>query len=150
MTVSSPEGQRLPAAGPIGAYQTFQIAVPLETHWRPATCEEVDCEQYRNGWRVRVQGLSESDVYAIANSGRKFTRLDVAETETWLVFEPGQSCFRASEHRLPLGRPELFVVRDGDWRGNPTGNVYQHKRAEDWVDQFSVNQGKIAEAIERG
>lgn len=150
MTVPSPEGQRLPPAGPVQAYQTFQISSPLETHWRPATCAEVDCPQYLNGWRVRVEGLSEADVYAIANSGRKYTRRDIAEGETWLIFEAGQSCFAASQHRLPLGRPELFVVRDGDWRGNPTGHVRRHKRAEDWVDQFANNQDRIAEAIERG
>lgn len=150
MTVSSPEGQRLPAAGPVSAYQTFQIAAPLATHWREATCAEVACEQYLTGWRVRLDFLSDADRWAIHNSGRHFVRHDVAAGETWLAFEAGQPCFRASEHRLPLGRPELYVVRDGDWRGNPTGSVYQHKRADDWVDQFSTNQDKLAEAIERG
>lgn len=142
--------QRLMPNLPVAAYQTFQIAMPLETHWRPATCAEVDCEQYLNGWRVRLDYLSEEDRWAIHRSGRRYLRHDVAEGETWLVFEAGQPCFRTSEHRAPLGRPELYVVRDGDWRGNPTGSVYRHKRAEDWRDQFATNQDKIAEAVERG
>lgn len=150
MTISSPEGQRIPPNMPIGAYQTFQISAPLETHWRPATCAEVDCAQYLGGWRVRVEGLAEADVYAIANSGRRYVRHDVAEGETWLVFGPGQSCFAASEHRVPLGRPELFVVRDGDWRGNPTGQVRKHANAEDWVDQFATHQDRVARAIQEG
>lgn len=150
MTISSPEGQRLAPLAPAHAYQTFQIASPLETHWRPATCAEVDCAQYLNGWRVRVEGLSEADVYAIAGSGRRYDRHDVAEGETWLVFSPGQACFRASEHKLPLGRPELFVVRGGDWRGNPIGDVRKHTRPEDWVDEFANHQDRVARAAQEG
>jgi len=150
MTVSSPEGQRLPPAGPAAAYQTFQIASPLETHWRPATCAEVNCEQHLHGWRVRLDGLSDADRWAIHNSGRHFVRHDVAAGETWLVFEPGQDCFAAAEHRVPLGKPELYVVRGGDWRGNPTREFRQHTSAESWVDEFAANQDKVAEVIERG
>lgn len=150
MTVSSDDGQRLTPAGPPAAYRTFQIAMPLETHWRPATCAEVDCPQYLNGWRVRLDGLSEEDRWAIHRSGRHFVRHDIAAGETWLVFEPGQACFAASEHRAPLGKPELFIVKGGDWRANPTGEFRQHSSAESWVDEFATNQNKIAEVIERG
>lgn len=148
--IKTDDGMRLEPNLPAHVYQTFQISMPLETHWRSATCAEVDCPQYLNGWRVRLNPLSEADRWAIHHSGLKYTRLDVAEGETWLVFEAGQSCFAASEHRVPLGRPELFVVRGGDWRGNPTNEVYQHKRPEDWVDHFATNQDKIAEVVERG
>jgi hypothetical protein len=140
---------RLEPNMPVGAYRTFQIASPIETHWRPATCEESDCEQYANGWRVRVEGLSPEDLHAIRTSGRQFRQVDVAEGETWLVFEPGQRCFKAATHKVPLGRPELYVVRDGDWRGNPTRQSFQHSSAESWVDQFATHQDKLAEAIER-
>lgn len=150
MTVSSPEGERIPPNMPPAAYQTFQIASPIETHWRPATCEEAGCEQYANGWRVRVEGLSEADLHAIRTSGRKSQRVDVADGETWLVFEPGQPCFKAAAHRVPLGRPELFIVKGGDWRGNPRGDFKQHQRPEDWIDQFANHQDKLAETLEHG
>jgi hypothetical protein len=141
---------RLEPNMPVSAYQTFQVASPLATHWRPATCEEADCEQYANGWRVRVEGLSPEDLHAIRTSGRQFHSVDVAEGETWLVFEPGQPCFKAAAHKVPLGRPELYVVRGGDWRGNPRHEIKQHQRAEDWVDHFATHQDKLAESIERG
>jgi len=141
---------RLEPNMPVGAYQTFQIASPIETHWRSATCEESGCEQYANGWRVRVEGLRPEDLHAIRTSGRRFRPVDVAEGETWLVFEPGQPCFKAATHKVPLGRPELFVVRDGDWRGNPTRQSYQHSSADAWVDHFATHQDKLAETIERG
>lgn len=148
--IRTDDGMRLEPNLPLHAYQTFQISMPLETHWRPATCADVDCPQYLNGWRVRLDPLSEADRWAIHRSGLKFDRLDVAEGETWLIFEPGQPCFAASEHREPIGRPELFIVKDGDWRGNPTGSVRKHAQAEHWVEQFSENQAKIAEVVERG
>jgi hypothetical protein len=141
---------RLEPNMPVQAYQTFQVASPIETHWRPATCQEYGCEQYASGWRVRVEGLAPADLHAIRTSGRQFRQVDVAEGETWLVFEPGQACFKAPTHRVPLGRPELFIVRGGDHRGNPTGYSYQHSGAEPWLDQFATHQDKLAEVIERG
>ncbi|NUS54142.1 MAG: hypothetical protein HOV66_04670 [Streptomycetaceae bacterium] len=141
---------RLEPNMPAHAYQTFQIASPIETHWRPATCEEYGCEQYASGWRVRVEGLSAADLHAIRTSGRRCRQVDVAEGETWFVFEPGQACFQAPTHKVPLGRPELFVVRGGDVRGNPTGDSYQHSSAESWVDDFATHQDKIARVVEKG
>ena len=148
--IDSDDGMRLAPAMPAHAYQTFQISMPLETHWRAATCVEVNCEQYLHGWRVRLDPLSEEDRWAIHRSGRRYVRQDVAEGETWLLFEPGQACFAASEHRTPIGKPELFIVKGGDWRGNPRGEVRQHKYAEDWVDQFANHQDRVARAIQEG
>lgn len=148
--IKTDEGMRLEPNMPAHAYQTFQISMPLESHWRRATCAEVDCPQYLNGWRVRLEPLSEEDRWAIHRSGLKYDRLDVAEGETWLIFEAGQPCFASSEHRAPIGRPELFIVKGGDWRGNPRGDVRQHKRAEDWVDQFANHQDRLKQAIDQG
>ena len=36
---------------PSGSMKTYQMAQPLKTHWRPASCEEVDCPNYLSGWR---------------------------------------------------------------------------------------------------
>lgn len=141
---------RLEPAMPPGAYQTYRIVSPAATHWRAASCEEVDCLDWRNGWRVRVEELSPQLLHTATNSGRRYQVLDVAEGEHWLVFEAGQACFRAGEHKVPTGRPELYVVQGGDWRGNPTGMRRQHSKAEDWVDDFGTHQQKIADQIEKG
>ena len=41
------------------------------------------------------------------------------------TFEAGQQCF--TQHHVP-DRPQFFVVRDGDWRGNPTGQNRLHTK----------------------
>ncbi len=135
---------------PVQAMKTYSISAPQRTHWRPATCAEVDCPNHLHGWRVRVEGLPPELLHTAKTSGRRYEVLDVTEGETWLVFEPGQVCFQASQHKLPTGRPELYVVRGGDWRGNPTGERRIHTRPELWVEDFGEHQQRLAEQIERG
>jgi hypothetical protein len=141
---------RIPPQGRVQDYKTYQIISPLSTHWRPATCAEVDCPNYLKGWRLRVEGLPADMLHAAKTSGRKFTELDVTADEHWLMFEAGQPCFRASEHRKLLDKQEIFVVRDGDFRGNPTGNVRKHTRPEHWQEDFAEHQDKLARQIQQG
>ncbi|MEU1445510.1 hypothetical protein [Streptomyces mirabilis] len=139
-----------PQMGP-EAYKTYAIVAPASSHFRPATCVETDCPDYLHGWRVRVEGLPPELLHAAKTSGRKYTEMRVAEGETWLHFEAGQPCFRAAEHRARLDRPELFLVRDGDHRGNPRQTrARQHLRPELWVEDFGEHQQNIADQIERG
>jgi hypothetical protein len=50
-----------------------------------------------------------------------------------------------------LERPELYIVREGDWRGNPRGTPpRRHARAADWVDEAMEHQDRINTARERG
>lgn len=136
---------------PASAYKTYSIVAPASTHFRKATCAEVDCPRYLNGWRVRVEQLTPELLHAAKTSGRKYSELRVAEGETWLIFEAGQPCFQAGEHRKRLDRPELYIVRDGDWRGNPRGTeARRHARPEHWVEDFSEHQGRLAAAHEKG
>lgn len=145
------EGMRIVPKLPAHLVKTFQVVSPPATHWRPATCEEVECEQYRHGWRVRVEGLTEADVHTATHCGRVFTVQHVAEGETWLVFRAGQPCFRASQHKVRVDRPELYFVRDGDWRGNPRGTrPRQHTRPDHWVEEFGEHQQNLADEIEKG
>lgn len=135
---------------PASARRTFSILMPAETHWRKATCKEVDCPRYLEGWRVRVELLDDRQKAQIRRGGWRFRELAVGPGETWWVFEAGQRCFTADQHRVQLGKPELFIVRDGDHRGNPRGTpVLKHKRPESWVDQFSEHQDQLARAREQ-
>jgi len=141
---------RIEPQGRVQDYKTYQIVSPLSTHWEPATCAQVDCPEYLNGWRVRVEGLPAEMVLAARTTGRKFTELEVAHNEHWLVFEAGQPCFRASLHRRLLDKQEIFIARDGDFRGNPTGNVRKHTRPEFWVEDFADHQDRLARQIQQG
>lgn len=141
---------RIQPQGRVQDYRTFQITSPLSTHWRKATCAEVDCPHYLNGWRVRVEGLPADMLHAAKTSGRKFTELTVVEGENWLVFEAGQNCFRAADHRKLLDRQEIFITRDGDWRGNPTGMVRKHTKPEFWIEDMQENNQAVRDFQQKG
>lgn len=142
---------RIPPRMSAGAYKTYQILQPLESHFRDATCQEVDCQAFANGWRSMVDtstplGARQAN-YIRLHSGRAYTSTENAAMVTF-VFRPGQRCF--TSHRLPLGRPNLFVVRDGDWRGNPHRTDPQRRSAADWVDDFATHQDKLATRFKEG
>lgn len=140
---------RIPPNLPAGAYQTFAIKAPVSTHFRPATCAEVECPNYLHGWRVRVEALTPELLHTAKTSGRRYVEQPIAQGETWLVFEAGQPCFRASQHRARLDRPELYLVRGGDWRQS-FGQTRQHTRPEHWVEEFAENQQRLVDAKARG
>lgn len=142
-----------PAAGP-ELYKTYGMSMPIGSHWRPATCEEVDCDAYRCGW-VSTFDLS-TDLgqrqyrYCSHDRTRSFTE-SRAGTLVSLTYPPGMACFAAGEHKVPLGRPATFTVRDGDFRGNPRGTeIRVHTRAEDWIDDFANHQDRLATEVQKG
>lgn len=130
-------------AAPMDHRLHWQVASPLATHWRKASCAEVRCIDFEHGWRIRVDALSEKDLHAMRVSGRHWTVLDAGPGETWWVFEAGQPCFRASTHRAPVGRPELYVVRD-------RGEVKRYDRSDQWADDCATHTTKIVDKIMEG
>ena len=138
---------------PVQAYKTYAMSVPLATHWRPATCDEADCEAYRCGWVTTVDvstdlGLKQYE-YITRDKSRGHSMQRTSLTLVRFVFPPGTRCFRSDGHRLPLGRPAIWTVRGGDWRGATT-QARVHKRAEDWAEDFAGHQDRLATAIGRG
>lgn len=139
---------------PAASMQTYAISAPLATHWRPATCEESDCDAWLHGWQSFIDestDLGQRQAHYIRReSGRKYaeTRNEAGITE--FTFEAGQRCFKSDQHRVRNYRDERYLVRGGDFRGNPTGMRREHKRPEDWVDDFSAHQDRLKAALERG
>lgn len=144
---------RVPPALPAAAMKTYQIAAPIATHWRDATCEETDCPHHLNGWRTAVDentGLGQRQAHYIRHDrSRKHAEERQGLGVTVFTFEAGQTCFRP--HRLPVGRPERFLVTGGDWRGNPLGTPpREHTRPEHWVEDMQETLDEIRTAHERG
>lgn len=119
----------------------YRISSPAETHYRKATCQEVDCERYANGWRVKVNGLPADLLKYITNSGRKFSEVRVSDTETWLIYPGGQQCF--DNHQVSLEKPALYIVRD-------RAGIRQHTKPEHWVEENSENLDRIRKIIDEG
>lgn len=146
---------RIPARLPVGAMKTYALKQPAATHFRRATCAEVDCDLHLNGWKTEIDEsteLGQSQAYYIRNSsGRRYVEdRNIRPGMTVFTFEAGQTCFGSIRHQVSLERPPLYVVRGGDWRGNPDGSVRTHANGDDWVDDFANHQQNLADQIEQG
>lgn len=140
---------------PSWAYKTYVIKAPLRTHWRKATCKEVECKAFRKGWKTVVPVDSPQAQYIRTMSERIYKEYpavshdETTQAEVPLVgmtcfdFPPGEQPFASPEHdnhRIPLERDPLFIVRGGDYRGNPTGYRRRHTKPEFWVEDFAIHQ----------
>ena len=149
--MSGPQPFRITPMLSVGAYKSYALAAPIQTHTRPARCEEVDCPNYLNGWRTLVDTATplgqRQARYITERAGRSYVA-SIEGAQLVFTFAAGQQCF--AQHTVPLGREPIYIVRDGDWRGNPTGRRRVHVRAEDWVDDFRTHQDALTTEIEKG
>lgn len=145
--------QRIAPLHPRQAYKTYGLSMPLETHWRPATCEEVDCGAWKHGWVTTTDldtELGRQQYELITHDReRRYTMQRVSLTLVKFVYGPGFPCFARSKHRVPLERPARFIVAHGDWRGY-LERPRVHSRAADWVEDFAIHADKIKTAVGRG
>jgi hypothetical protein len=137
--------------GPPAAYKTYQVTAPLSTHWRPATCEEVGCRAYANGWVTTVPANSELE-HTLRSSGRRWSATwRNPEGTVSYQFPPGTRCFAASGHRVRVREESIYLVRDGDIRGNPRGTrPRRHVNVGNFLDDWANHQDKIADELRRG
>lgn len=139
---------RIQPAMSVNAYKTYSLSAPHDRHV-PAVCEQVDCAQWRLGWTSTIDESTElgrnQAHYIRHQSGRTFKEKRGNDGLTYFVFESKQRCF--ANHQT---RPELYVVRDGDWRGNPTGRRRVHANAADWTEDFGEHQQRVADQMEQG
>ena len=147
---------RVTPAAPVTAYKTYALSAPIQTHTRPGTCAEVNCAHWLAGWKTTVDVSTElgqrQAKYIVNKSGRKFCETtgfgDINKQLREFMFPPGQKCFR--EHRVSLEREPAFIVRGGDWRGNPMREFRQHANGNDWVEDFAEHTDRIKRLRESG
>ncbi len=137
-----------PRMGP-GSYKTYGVRFPRETHTRAVKCSADNCDQFRQGWRTAldcsVPQQREAATWITQQPARHYTWEQVGSVVTF-IFPPGQQCFRG--HR-EIVRPGVFMVRDGDWRGNPTGRSAVLGEQQ-WHDDLGEHQQRLAEQQQRG
>lgn len=137
---------RLTPKAPVTAYKTYGLFMPRKTHTRIASCAEVECQAWANGWKTIVSAASPQAQYIRARSERAFTEVVRRDGLAEFVFKPGQKCF--AEHRVSLQRTPFYIVRGGDWRGATSPVIPM--RAEDWGDSLANNAQAIMDAHKRG
>lgn len=144
-----------PEAGP-EYFKTYTMSAPFASHWRPATCEEYECEDFLKGFVITIDfsttlGQKQLHYLTKVDKERRHHMQRTGPHEVKLVYGPGNSCFKRGDHRVPLDRPPFYLVSEGDWRGNPRRiRPRRYQRPEDWVDDFATHQDKIAEIQKRG
>jgi len=148
---------RIPPALDVTQMKTYGLSAPQQTHYRRASCREVDCPNYLNGWRSGFDVTDPEKAEAVRlirlHSGRLFTVEELVGASgkvenVILTFGPGQECFL--KHSIALERDPVLYVRHGDFRGNDTGWKHVFGSNTDWVDDFGEHQEKIKDRVERG
>jgi hypothetical protein len=133
----------------ITAYKTYAVRVPRSTHTERISCTAAECDQHRDGWRTVLDTAEAAQLQLarwIRDECRRSFSWSMAGTVVTFDFPAGQTCFR--EHRRQI-RPGLYVVRDGDYRGNPSGwKATMTERA--WVDDFGEHQQTLADEQKKG
>jgi hypothetical protein len=146
-----------PDAGP-EHFKSYSARSPLGTHWRPATCEEFECDSFMCGFVLTIDlstelGQKQWHYVTKVDKERSYSIQRPSESIVKVIYGPGNPCFEPyrSNHRVPIGRPPFYLVAEGDWRGNPRRlPPYRHRRVEDFVDDFANHQDKISTALQRG
>jgi hypothetical protein len=143
----------MPIAGP-QAYKSYTMRAPIKTHWRPATCDEFECDAYINGFITTVDLTSDLGQkqyhYLTHDRSRSYTMQRVSLQIVKFIYGPGNRCFKSDDHKVAIGKPPRLLVVGGDWRGNPRGDFRIHTRVDDWVDDSREHQDKIATIVNRG
>lgn len=148
-----PQANRITPALSADMMQTYEILAPKETHWRRASCSEVDCQQAERGWKMILDlttDLGQRQArYIKHQSGRQYEIADQRDGLVTLIFRGGQECFQ--EHKIRTDRPEVYRVRPGDHRGNPRGQKARvHTKPEHWIEDFQENTARLTQLKERG
>lgn len=141
---------RVDPALPVQAMKTYAIASPVATHYRDGTCEEAGCLAHQHGWQTSIDestDLGQRQAHYIRKlSGRRFTERRTEVGLTAFGFVAGQQCF--TRHKVSLERPEFYLVRAGDWRGDPRGDSSHFFTGPDpWVNDFGEHQDRIARVV---
>ena len=102
-------------------------------YWRSASCAEIKCRYFAEGWRTIIPTDDMASLTFIRASGMG-VREEVGDGLVTFYFAPGQECFdgRLGRHKIPLDRdPQMSINRHvvepleymDQW------NVYNYRRS---------------------
>jgi hypothetical protein len=134
---------------------TYGVAAPLSSrrHWRKATCREVQCRHWREGWASvfdETTELGRGQANYVRNfSGRRFRESRADDGRTLFEFSPEQPCFSTDSHVIrDEDVPPLYIARGGDWRADPDARVIRHSGPDPWLDQLHSNLERVVTRLE--
>lgn len=130
--------------------------VPLAGHWQPATCEELGCRFFTNGWVTTIDLTPQQDPaqlqerqYAsryLHQSGWDF-RVEWDGSKEIFHFAAGQNHYakidRSHRHYLPVARDPVFVHLTGPRQGGRVG-------FDEFFDRFNENSYQLRRRTQDG
>lgn len=139
---------RIVPKAPAQAFKTYGMHI---VEREPVSCEAAECVPYLNGWATTVLpdtpdvGVIEAACRGEVDGYRRRWQARELQPDGFLRFRfpPGQPCFRASTHSIPVAA--RYTLRDGDWRGNPSGRFVSTDTAQTWLDDFGEHQQRIVD-----
>lgn len=151
------------------AVNQVAYSIRASNDYVPATCEEVSCQNYLNGWQSVIDestDLGQRQAHYIRTlSGRGFREITgamlnemlrhkaeakgedwtpVADTMTVFTFEPGQRCFQSDSHMKPQAYNPLYLV------GGREGLIRRHSSGDSWADDLRTHQEQVVRDYDLG
>lgn len=131
---------------PPAAMRTWAVHAPPATHWQVVSCQQYGCLTQQRGFRTILDTATDlgraQAGYLRTRAGRPHREHRSGPSQVTFVFPPGTDCF--TTHRQPLGRPALYVVRDGDWRAyGPATRL----RPDQWVDTMADHLDQLRRKV---
>ena len=79
-------------------------------HWREASCREIGCINFANGWKTILPVDDTANIEMIRRSNMGF-REEREDGLIVFVFSPGQECFtgQGGGHRVAVGRDPILM-----------------------------------------
>lgn len=141
-----PTPHELPKVGPENR-RTFMLRDRPAEKARRVPCGPHNCRYHRDGFVVRLAATDAARLHHV-RSDRSRRHVELAPDGEVVVFrfEAGQQCY--GEHWDHTDT--LYLVRGGDWRGNPRGDGRAHVRAADWVEDMSEQLDRVITDRTRG
>jgi hypothetical protein len=116
----------------------YQITWTQDAHFINASCKEVDCPHFLNGWITRVVIGSPQEYYIKQDKSRKAIGIKVDDATVEYHYSKGQKCFRT--HRVKLEKAPFFTVNQA---GRETGRLIRNNiDFDEWTDRFNEQSYK--------
>jgi len=92
----------------------WALKAPIGSHFRPATCEEVNCDDYTHGWDTLIPPtLPGQQLVAMIREVYQPGQYTVTQDElggTVYRFAAGTPCLRRVRHRIRSERDYLYLA----------------------------------------
>ena len=114
----------------------WRIETPRSSHYRTASCAEVNCPNYYKGFYIVLPTTMIVQIIAIRESRMQYTEEEMEGGLIRFVFAPGQECFegQAGNHQSNLEREPIF---------KKNGRIQEVNQWQDGIGESLYRLGRL-------